>query len=98
MSRYSEKWEKQSNWEHVGSIATIILGVIVIILAGSGIIGLMDLRITNNITMPLLGVILLIGGFMQRKTNRKVAIFNFLVAIFIFIISIVILVGSMLMK
>lgn len=98
MSRFTEKWEKQSNWEHIGSIATIILGVIVIILAGSGIIGLLDLRITNNITMPLLGIILLIGGFMQKKNNRKVAMFNFLVAIFIFVISITILVSSILMK
>jgi len=88
MSRFSENWKIQSKWEHVGAVVAIILSTLVIIVAGCGLIGIMDIAISNRISIPLLGFVILINGFMKKKNNPKGAKASFFTAIFIFICTI----------
>ena len=88
MSRFSENWKNQNKWEHVGAIVAIILSVIVIIVAGCGLFRIIDIALANRISIPLLGFVILINGFMKKKNNPKGAKASFFTAIFIFICTI----------
>jgi len=69
---------------------TLGLSIIVIISSFIGLSSYGDVRITNFISIPLLGVINLINGISLWKTKKPVAIFLLFTAFYIFSIALTI--------
>lgn len=55
-----------------------------------GLFGIIDINITNSISIPILGVVIFLNGILTYKNKKALGIFVFSSAIFIFCICIVV--------
>lgn len=81
----------KTKFEKIVSKLTIILSLIVITLS---ILGMLKINDSHSIVVLLLGVITLLNGLVQYKSNKKTAMFMFGVFAYSFITSIILLVGN----
>lgn len=69
------KYKQMSLTKRLLLLITLILSMIVIVLSICGIIGIVDSRMSNYISQPLVGIILSINGVLMYKKNKTVAMF-----------------------
>ncbi len=83
-----KKWSKMSLKMKWVTLIRLFTSVFVIINVLLGLFNIINIQITNNINMPLLGIIFIMNGIDSMKDNRTIAIFSFAVAIFSFAVGI----------
>lgn len=81
---FKENWKKKSKKYKALTIARIILSLLVLIFSTIGLVGFMDIAVSNNISIPLIGIIMTLSGIENFKSNKLIAYFSFGVALFIF--------------
>lgn len=77
-----------SKFNKILSSIKFIIGVIVIVFCFLGLTDIIDIKTTNNISIPLLGVFFALNGVSSFKTNKALAYGSFCVAGFILIAAI----------
>lgn len=82
------QWKDKSVLHKIVAIISIIASLSVIVLSTLQIFDIWDEA--NNISIPMMGIILLCQAFLQWNTSRKVAYFSIGTAVFIFICTIVV--------
>ncbi|MBE6617971.1 MAG: hypothetical protein E7627_08560 [Ruminococcaceae bacterium] len=82
------QWKDKSVLHKIVAIISIIASLSVIVLSTLQIFDIWDEA--NNISIPMMGIILLCQAFLQWNTSRKVAYFSIGTAVFIFICAIVV--------
>lgn len=88
MPKYFEEYKKATVVGKVSLVITAVLSVAVIALSILGLTNVLELEITNEITAPMLGIVLLINGIRFWKTNKTAALFSVLVSVFVFFVTI----------
>jgi len=89
-----ENWNDKTLYIKGLSITRLVIALIALTTFVLGLLGIVNIRVANNIAIPLLGVILVINGMESYKLKKVLAIFNFAVALFIFGVGLSILFKS----
>jgi|GEM_PF-3416973 len=85
MSRFTDTWQKKSVFEKVIATTMLLLSCCVIVLSTLGLADVFAIGTTNLIVQPMLGIIMLLNGFIQYKINKIVAVFVWFCSAFIFL-------------
>lgn len=82
-------WKEASAWKRIVTIVSILASLSVIVLGVLQILNIWNLAV--NISVPLMGLVMLCQAYIQWNASRKVAYFSLGTAGFIFICAIVVL-------
>jgi len=82
--KFKERWKKSTKKRKMLLIAQIIIYVVVLLFSVMGLLGYMNIRVTNNISIPLMGIIMIFVGLEIYKSNKLISYFCFGVALFMF--------------
>ena len=84
MSKFKEKWNRNSTFEKIVLIVSIICSLVVVLLSLLGIINVIPIELTNSIVLPLAGLVTLLNGINTYKRNKQLGIFSIICSAIIF--------------
>lgn len=83
--RFKDDWGKMSLRYKIIAILRLVLSVFVVAYSILGLSDVINIRESNNVAIPVLGVVIALNGVDSLRTNKALAIFSFVAAFFIFI-------------
>lgn len=88
--KIKENWQSKSKFLKVLFIMQMIISAVVVILCFLGLTNVLDIMVTNNIVMSLVGITIAFSGLENYKKNKVLAYFCFAVTGFIFVSMVIV--------
>ncbi len=86
--KYRKKWNSLSRVNKVIIASRYVLSIVVLILCVLGLTGVYNITLTNNIVMPIMGIVFFLQGLFVYKRNKPQAIVSFGMTFFIIITTV----------
>ncbi len=79
------RYKQMSGTEKVTFSITTVLSIVVLMLSIAGLSGIVETRVSNFISQPIMGTVFLLVGVTKYKNEKALALFMFSVSAFVLI-------------
>ncbi len=80
--RIADRYKQMSGFERVIFSCSIILSMIVLASSFAGLTGIVESRVSNLISQPVMGIVLLLNGLIMYKKDKNYGCDNVLYCVF----------------
>lgn len=90
--RIVDRYKQMSSFERVIFSCSIVLSMIVLASSFAGLTGIVESDVSNLISQPVMGIVLLLNGLIMYKKTRTMAVMMFCAAGFVLISYVIVFV------